>query len=196
MFNSILIYKFNYSKVSILLSILLLSVLSPMKLVAQEQSLLVSNYKLDSGDTLRITIFEDETMTLETRLDETGTINYKYVEKPIRLIGMTVQQLKDFLYEELTRTPAAFIDPTIQITIVEYRPFFIDGAVNTPGGYPYQPGLNVSRAITLAGGMTERGADDKVVVIRASNPQQGEIDVKLTDKIFPGDQVTVKESIF
>lgn len=163
---------------------------------AQEQSLLVSNYKLGSGDTIRITIFEDESMTLETRLDETGTINYKYISEPINLIGMTVNQLKEFIYEELTRAPAAFIDPTIQITIVEYRPFFVDGAVNSPGGYPYQPGLNVSRAITLAGGMTEVGDEDEIFVIRATNPQQGKIAVSLTDKVFPGDQISVEESVF
>ena len=164
--------------------------------IAEEQSLSVSNYKLDSGDTIRISIFEDETMTLETRLDESGTINYKYIAKPIELIGMTVKQLKDYLYEELTRTPAAFIDPTIQITIIEYRPFFIDGAVNEPGGYPYQPGLNISRAITLAGGMTEVGDEDEIFVIRATNPQQGKIAVKLTDKVFPGDQISIEESVF
>ncbi len=165
-------------------------------LIAEERSLLVSNYRLDSGDSIRISIFEDSSMTLETRLDETGTITYKYVSKPIRLIGMTVEQLKNYLYEELTRDPAAFIDPTIQITITEYRPFFIDGAVSEPGGYPYQPGLNVSRAITLAGGLTEVGDEDDIYVIRASNPQQGKIAVSLTDKVFPGDQITVEESVF
>ena len=163
---------------------------------AQEQSLVVSNYKLDSGDTIRISIFEDETMTLETRLDETGTINYKYISQPIKLIGMTVNQLKEFIYDELTRSPAAFINPTIQITIVEYRPFFIDGAVNSPGGYPYQPGLNISRAITLAGGMTDVGDEDDIYVIRATNPQQGKIAVSLTDKVSPGDQISVEESVF
>jgi polysaccharide export outer membrane protein len=175
---------------------MLLVSLNSLTSLAQEQSLLVNNYKLDSGDTIRITIFEDETMTLETRLDETGLITYKYIAQPISVNGMSVQQLKEFIYDELTRAPAAFVAPTIQVTILEYRPFFIDGAVNNPGGYPYQPGLNVSRAITLAGGMTDVGDEDDIYVVRASNPEQGKIAVSLTDKVFPGDQISVEESVF
>ena len=189
-------FKTIFNNRNIIVCLLIILSLNTNLTVAAEQSLLVSNYKLDSGDTIRISIFEDETMTLETRLDEVGTINYKYIDKPIKLIGMSVKQLEKFIYEELTRAPAAFIDPTIQINIVEYRPFFIDGAVNNPGGYPYQPGLNVSRAITLAGGLTIAGDEDDIFVIRATNPQQGKIEVSLTDRVFPGDQISVEESVF
>jgi len=178
------------------LYLLILLTINHRDTMAAEQSLLLSNYRLGSGDTIRISIFEDETMTLETRLDEAGTINYKYIAEPIKLIGMSIKQLEELLFEELTRAPAAFIEPTIQITIVEYRPFFIDGAVNNPGGYPYQPGLNVSRAITLAGGLTDVGDEDDIYVIRARNPEAGKVAVALTDKVFPGDQISVDESVF
>ena len=188
--------KTIFNNRNIIVCLLIILSLNTNLTVAAEHSLLVSNYKLDSGDTIRISIFEDETMTLETRLDEVGTINYKYIDKPIKLIGMSVKQLEKFIFDELTKAPAAFINPTIQITIVEYRPFFIDGAVNNPGGYPYQPGLNVSRAITLAGGLTPAGDEDDIFVIRATNPQQGKIEVSLTDRVFPGDQISVEESVF
>ena len=39
------------------------------------------------------------------------------------------------------------IDPQVSVSIVSYRPFFIHGQVNVPGGYPYQPDLTLDKAL-------------------------------------------------
>ena len=152
------------------------------------------NYLLDSGDTIRISIFGEDDMLLETKLDESGLITYPYFDDPITVKGLSVKQLENYLVKGLV--PDVFINPSIQITVVEYRPFFINGEVNDAGGYPYQPGLNVSKAITLAGGMTERASESNIFIIRANDPDQQRIKVSLSDKISPGDIVTVEESFF
>jgi polysaccharide export outer membrane protein/exopolysaccharide production protein ExoF len=43
--------------------------------------------------------------------------------------------------------------PRVAVEVSQYRPFYITGAIATPGAYPYQPGLTVLRAISIAGGL-------------------------------------------
>jgi len=175
------------------LSCLLLLFVSSSLIVADD-SLVVSNYKLDSGDSIRISIFGEEDMLLETKLDDSGLITYPYIEQPIKISGMSVKQLEEFLLQRLK--PDVFINPSIQISVMEYRPFFVNGQVNSPGGYPFQPGLNVSKAITLAGGLTERASESNIYVVRATDASESKIKVQLNDKIFPGDVLSIDESFF
>jgi polysaccharide export outer membrane protein/exopolysaccharide production protein ExoF len=47
--------------------------------------------------------------------------------------------------------------PKVAVEVAEYRPFFIVGAVAKPGAYPYQPGLTILRALSIAGGLPRLG---------------------------------------
>jgi polysaccharide export outer membrane protein len=40
----------------------------------------------------------------------------------------------------------------VSVSLLEYRPIYVDGDVGSPGAYPYVPGLSARRAIALAGG--------------------------------------------
>jgi len=176
------------------LSIFFLIVITYSQYLVAEDSLVVSNYKLDSGDSIRISIFGEDDMLLETKLDDSSLITYPYIEQPIKVRGMSVKQLEEFLLERLK--PDVFLNPSIQISVIEYRPFFINGQVSSPGGYPFQPGLNVSKAITLAGGLTERASESSIYVVRATDKSESKIKVKLNDKVFPGDVLSIEESFF
>lgn len=44
------------------------------------------------------------------------------------------------------------IAPSVSVQVVEYRPIFVTGLVRNAGAYPFQPGLTVLKAISLAGG--------------------------------------------
>jgi len=82
--------------------------------------------------------------------------------------------------------------------MIEYRPFYVNGEVKRPGSYSFQPGLTVDRAISIAGGYTDRASRNKIFVER-SQPSEGKttrISVKLQDNIMPGDVVTVEQSFF
>jgi exopolysaccharide production protein ExoF len=48
--------------------------------------------------------------------------------------------------------------PAASVEIAEFRPVFVSGDVQTPGRYPYLPGLTVLKAISLAGGMRQSDA--------------------------------------
>ena len=81
---------------------------------------------------------------------------------------------------------------------------YFDGEVKKPGSIPYEEGLTMMRAVSLAGGLTP-SASKKVVVTRTSDGKNQRIVVNLkkisadpNENFFllPGDVVTVKRSLF
>jgi len=88
------------------------------------------------------------------------------------------------------------VNPRVSVTVEEYRPFFINGMVDKPGGYQFQPGLTVRKAASLAGGFKDRASLSKLFVIRGDDPQQRQFKVDLNAPVYPGDIVTVEESFF
>ena len=88
------------------------------------------------------------------------------------------------------------IDPDVTVSIEEYRSFFINGEVKEPGGFPYQPSLTVEKAVSLAGGFTERAARKSFTVVRANDPTKTIREVGANDPVYPGDIVTVNRSFF
>ena len=73
---------------------------------------------------------------------------------------------------------------------------YVFGEVKNPNGYIVSANTNVLQAITLAGGMTERGSDRRIRIRRLVNGKETEIDVRLTDIVKPGDTIIVRPSLF
>lgn len=148
-------------------------------------------YQLDVGDAVKIQVFGEPDLTLEISLDETGTFDYPFVGR-IYAIGRTVDQLESIIDSGLRGD--YLVDPEVNVSVNRYRNFFIKGEVKRPGGYPYQPGLTVVQAVTLAGGFTERASKDKLLVQR-----KGQTDiyrVRANSALGPGDILTVEQSLF
>src|SRR3954469_6135769 len=73
---------------------------------------------------------------------------------------------------------------------------YVFGQVRTPGAYAIQKDTTVLQALSLAGGVTENGATNRVKVVRLVNGEKKEIKVKLTDLVKPGDTIIVPEKFF
>jgi polysaccharide export outer membrane protein len=73
---------------------------------------------------------------------------------------------------------------------------FINGHVARQGSYRYEEGLTVLQAITLAGGLTERGSNKRIKVLRTVDGRASEVKAKLTDPVLPGDTIVVPERFF
>lgn len=152
-----------------------------------------SEYRLSAGDRIKINVFGEDELSVETRLSDAGTIPYPFLGE-VRALGMTTGELTTFLTDRLL--DGYLLDPSISVNILEYREFFIDGAVKSPGGYPYQPGLTLQRAVSLSGGFTERASSSKFYVVRDVNKGSKPVKIDLNDPIQPGDFVTIEESFF
>ena len=69
---------------------------------------------------------------------------------------------------------------------------WVVGQVRNSGGIPYEEGMTVFEAISAAGGITEKGSNNRVEIIRIENGQRKTFNAKPTDVLKPGDQVNVK----
>lgn len=157
------------------------------------QSSQFSQYTLGSGDTVSISVYGQADLSLETRLTDIGVINYPYLGE-VSVLGMTVPELENFIYEGLKGD--YLINPSVSVSIIEYRPFFINGEVENPGGYPFQPGLTIDKAAALAGGYTERASKTKIYIDRTIDGKQTTIDASRVMQILPGDIINIEQSFF
>jgi polysaccharide export outer membrane protein len=73
---------------------------------------------------------------------------------------------------------------------------FVFGEVRSPGGFPIQKDTTVLQALSLAGGVTEHGALNRVKAVRLVKGQRTEVKVALTDIVKPGDTIIVPQKYF
>jgi protein involved in polysaccharide export with SLBB domain len=168
----------------------------PMLATAQiaKRDMSLSNYRLGSGDVITVEVLgEDDLKRDHIRLSDAATISYPILGE-IRLSGKTVSELERIIREGLRGR--YLVNPQVTVTINEYRSFYINGQVQRPGGYPYVPGLTVLKAVTIAGGLRERAARDKIFVVRENDPAQRREQIGMNDPVFPGDILTIEESFF
>lgn len=83
------------------------------------------------------------------------------------------------------------------INVPKAQMAFINGQVKSPGAYAVDDGMTVLQFLSLAGGLTDRGSDKRINILRIAAGQQKEIKgVKLTDLVEPGDTITVGSRIW
>jgi polysaccharide export outer membrane protein len=172
-----------------------LLVILPRLVHALEGDDLLSRYRLASGDVISIYVLgEDDLKREKVRLTDAGTIQYPVLGE-IRIRGLTTGELEQRITSGLLK--ADYLkNPKVTVSIDEYRPFFINGEVYKPGGYPYVPGLTVLKAVSLAGGFKDRASKRNMFVVRDGAPNDQRQKVELDSVIYPGDVLTVEESFF
>lgn len=74
---------------------------------------------------------------------------------------------------------------------------YVFGEVRNPGAYPLrQEDMTVLQALSLAGGVTDRGATGRIEIVRIVEGEREEIGAELTDQVLPGDTVVVPQRFF
>lgn len=159
------------------------------------QAEVLSDYRLGSGDVVKIAVYEEPDLGLEVKLNDAGTVSYPFLGQ-VEVAGLTVGQLEDRITDGLKGD--YLIDPNVTVSVKEYRPFYIHGEVEDPGGFPFSPGLTLRKAVALAGGYTERASKSKIFVIRDGAPRVSEKgrQISIDEELMPGDIVTIEQSFF
>ena len=81
------------------------------------------------------------------------------------------------------------------IFVAKAEKFFVTGQVRSPGAYTHERGLTVLQAISLAGGLTEKGSNRRLKVIRMVNGRKAELKVDLSDGVQPGDTLVIPQRL-
>jgi len=149
-----------------------------------------SDYRLGTGDKVSIKVFGEEELSAEFTLSDAGTISYPFLGE-INVLDKTTGELSNLLTRMLG--DGYIINPSINVEVISYREFYINGEIENPGAYPYQPGLTLQKAVAMAGGFTERASSSKMYVTRDDGSRAK---IKSNHEVLPGDVITIDESFF
>jgi len=102
------------------------------------------------------------------------------------------------LYELFNGNPSQNIPVIAGDTIyVPNAPMiYIYGEVQRPGTMRLERGMTVLQALAAAGGITDRGSDRRIKIIRIVNNRRTEVDARMTDIIQPNDTIEVGARFF
>ena len=148
------------------------------------------DYKLGTGDAVRVTVFGHEDLSGEFEVAGSGRVSLPLVGE-VPAGGMTVRQLEQAIIAKLQ--PDYLKNPRVAVEVLNYRPFYILGEVNQPGSYAYVNGMRVINAVALAGGFTYRADEDDLWITRAGGAREK---ASQTTIVRPGDVVEVPERFF
>lgn len=147
-------------------------------------------YTLSPGDEVSVVVFGQQDLSVDIKLDENGTLNYPLLGA-VSAAGLTASQLEKTITRELSGT--YLVDPDVRVSVAEYREIYINGEVNSPGGYNYKPGLTLDKAVALAGGFSESASKERVTLTRIINGQSQLFSMRPTDAVLPGDIIEIGE---
>jgi len=154
---------------------------------------LAEPYVLDSGDRVRVTVFEQESLTNTYSVDQSGYIAFPLVGA-VAARGITVADLESQIAAKLRN--GYLRDPDVSVEVDRYRPVFVMGEVGASGQYSYVPGMTVQKAIAMAGGFSPRGEQGTVDITRAVNGKVMTGRVRTSDPLLPGDTIYIRERLF
>ena len=83
------------------------------------------------------------------------------------------------------------------VFVLRAESVYVFGQVNSPGAYPLrQKDTTVLQALSLAGGVTDRGSTGRIRIVRIVDGEKEEVDAELTDYVLPRDTIVVPERFF
>lgn len=158
---------------------------------AQEER--ANRYLLGPGDKLRVNVYEEDELSGEFLVDDFGTVSLPLIGEV--LVGGNDIRSAERLIESMLKN--GFLKrPQVSIEVLNFRPFYILGEVNSPGEYEFVTNMSILKAVALAGGFTYRANKKDFVIIRAKDDSRAEAEVDSETIILPGDIVRVKERFF
>ena len=154
---------------------------------------IAGSYKLRPADAIDVQVFGESDLSKEYTISENGTISFPLLGT-LKVAGLKASQIERLIVKRLQK--GFLINPRVNVAIRGYRPFFVSGQVQSPGSFKFEPGLTIRKALTMAGGFTERASKSKIYIVSEGQASAKPRRAKLDESLSPGDVITVEESFF
>lgn len=165
----------------------------PSEATIEASQIDIPEYRLGAGDRLRMTVFGEPSLSGEFLVSNTGIVSLPLVGD-LPVLGLTV---REFQRASETALSQGFLrDPKVNAEVLNYRPFYILGEVESPGTYPYTADLTVLNAVATAGGFTYRAERRRVFIKRADESDERAYELTPVTRVAPGDTVRIGERFF
>lgn len=161
------------------------------------QNAIAQDYIVGVGDVLTISVYDNPDLGITSRVDGDGSISMSLIGS-VKVEGLSTSGIAKKL--TLNLADGYIINPQVTVFIKEFRKagvYYVTGEVRRPDAYKYEENINVIKAITKAGGLTDIAAQNSIKIIRKIKGVEKIIEkVKMDEKIFIEDVIVVPESMF
>lgn len=174
------------------------------KTVVSAAQAIPPSYKIGIGDVIAINVYQEDDLCCSARVAEGGLIPLPLIGN-VKVGGMSVSEATSVITGKLR--DGYLVNPVVSISMVEQSKLTctILGQVAKPGSVelPANGSSTLLEAIGLAGGFTRTASPNRITVKRKSGAiEKVSVKEQTTSEngpvflIFPGDVITVPESIF
>jgi polysaccharide export outer membrane protein len=154
-----------------LIAVLALVLAAPMALAQ------AAGYRIQPGDTLAVTVLEDDTLNRQLLVLPDGRVSVPLAGS-VTAAGQTVESVERVIADRLASNFA--VRPNVFVSVVsiteeedETFPIFVLGRVGAPGTVEVEVGTTLLQAVALAGGF-DRFAATKRIQLRRADPATGQ----------------------
>lgn len=151
------------------------------------------DYRLASGDRLRVIVFGQDSLSNLYGVDAQGRISMPLIDD-VPASGRTTRELERQIEARLRG--GYLREPRVSVEIDAYRPFFVLGEVNNSGQFPYVAGMSAQTAVAIAGGFSPRAYQATAEITRMIEGAPITGTVPITTPIRPGDTIVIRERWF
>jgi polysaccharide biosynthesis/export protein len=169
-------------------AVLLITFMAASSLWAADQAQIttIRDYVIGPGDTLDISVWNNEALTRQVTVLPDGKIHFPLIGEVV-VGGKTLVDLEKELKKRIgTFVPAP--DLTVMVQQVNSMLIYVIGKVNRPGRFALNTNINVLQALTMAGGLNTFAKRNKIKIFRKEN---GKTDIFQ----FKYDDVTEDENL-
>lgn len=146
-----------------------------------------AEYRLGAGDVVRILVYQNPDLTLETRVSETGVVSFPLLGN-VRIGGLGISAAEKLIADGL-KSGNFVKQPQVTLTLLQVKgnQASVLGQVNRPGRYPIETAdMRLTDLLATAGGVATTGGDLLVLSgTRNGKPFRVEIDLP---SVFSADQ--------
>ena len=146
----------------------------------------MAEYRLGAGDVIRITVYQNPDLSLETRVPESGMVSYPLLGQ-VRLGGLTVSAAEKLISDGL-RSGNFVRQPQVNIAMMQVRgnQASVLGQVNRPGRYPIETAdMRLTDLLAVAGGIATTGSD-VVILSGARNGRNFRLEIDVPSLFLQG----------
>jgi polysaccharide export outer membrane protein len=161
---------------------------------ANAQTASSDDYRLGTGDEIKVTVFDEPSFSGSFTVDGLGMINMNLINQ-VEVRNHTLLETQAIV-EAKYRDAKILKNPQARVDMVKGRPYYILGEINKAGEYPFTSGLTIMNAIAAAGDFTYRADKREVMVTGSSDGVERKVLLTPTTPIHPGDRIRVKERLF
>jgi polysaccharide export outer membrane protein len=147
-------------------------------------------YTVGIGDVLTIEVINEPGLKTSTVVAPDGTITFPYIGA-IYVEHMTIPEIENEVAKRLSEGYIKYPVVSVSLARSMSRDIYLYGEIGRPGGYSFDEGMTVLKAIARAGGITPGGLYGKVKVRRkkASGEYEDLVEADLNEGVIKDKEI-------